>query len=1126
VPGNHDVNRKNFDKEVCEFTNQDDINDFLGEQHTFSTLMEKFSEFNAFSKHVMGKHFFDDTAYYYVDSPRFEKEDQWFKLNLVGLNSALFAGYDGDDERKLALGNKQVEGAFSQLYEKPLLTISFFHHPFECFHPADESSLTRLKEKSDIILTGHLHKDTPYFREEGLAGKYISIGAGACYEKHSSHNSFNTVEIDVENNDLWVQFYKYSDRNNSWIKNKDITKNSDGRVHFELKINKNLMFWPVGPKDISKSFINNHEDAEYIPIKGMNFTPSNQDNEGKVSDLFFAKHPVTNKQYGRFIAYLEGDEPELKDILPVEQFRKLLIEYTEDCKNFKEYMGSDSASWTKKFRSTYDQDEKFNKEDHPVVGINWYDANAYCLWLSALEWAESENKEFLPAADLAAHYRLPCMVEWKYAAAGMTEVGSKRKYPWPTEKGELKPELANFEMNIKATTPVGKYENGATPEGLMDMAGNVWEWMLNAKRERPTQPVSCGGSWEDYSPTLSCSSAHTSWPADIKDANNIGFRVVRTVPDPVKECPSVILNKLVCTYDFYCTYSSTGVPQIPLKYTQPVSISTQTVPGKWNALKEHYETMKNVHIKELFKNQEDRFKRFYINDPKLPILLDFSKNIVTEKTMRLLFELATALNVKEHISDMFSGEKINWTKGRQVLHVALRNIDDHEQENKIFNQRVIGNINDISEKMQEFSDDVRDGQITGYSGRKFENIVNIGIGGSNLGPQMACEALRYYADGPNVHFVSNVDGTDILETLKYLDPATTLFLVASKSFTTEETKTNAQTAKEWLVKKSGVEAVKKHFAALSINRREAMKFGIHADNIFPIWEYVCPCFSLWSYLGLSICIRLGIDNFRELLRGAHDMDMHFFYKPLEENIPVILALLGFWYNNFFGAHSHGIFPYDRYLQGFVSYIQQLEMESNGKSIDRWGNRVDYQTGPIIFGDIGTNAQHTFFQLIHQGKKMVPADFIGFVKTLNPVGDHHLKLMANYFAQTKALAFGHYRDSVIKEKLQTANQGGKEINALAAHEVLEGNHPTNSILIDKLTPRTLGSLIAMYEHKTFVQGIIWRINSFDQYGVELGKKLARTIFPELKKKKVGDHDSSTSGLISHFLSFKPEDATTL
>lgn len=503
-----------------------------------------------------------------------------------------------------------------------------------------------------------------------------------------------------------------------------------------------------------------------------------------------------------------------------------------------------------------------------------------------------------------------------------------------------------------------------------------------------------------------------------------------------------------------------------------------------------------------------------IDNRDLGMLLDYSKNIATRQTLSLLRDLAESTGVARNAAAMFSGEHINWTEDRAVLHVALRNrsnnpilVDGHD---------VMPGINQVLDKMKRFSEDVRRGVWKGHSGKSIASVVNIGIGGSDLGPVMVCNALQYYADGPDVHFVSNVDGTDMAETLKRVDPETTLFLVASKTFTTQETMTNAHTAREWLIEALGDQAVSSHFAALSTNGKAVAAFGIDTENMFEFWDFVGGRYSLWSAIGTSIAISIGFERFEELLEGAHAMDQHFLDSAPEQNLPLTLALLGVWYNNFFDAQTHALLPYDQYLNRFAAYFQQGDMESNGKTVDRDGQRVDYETGPIIWGEPGTNGQHAFYQLIHQGTKLIPADFIGFVNTLNPVGDHHEKLMANYFAQTEALAFGLPGETVATQ-LREAGVSEDKIRMLAAHKTFEGNKPTNSLLIDKLTPKTLGSLIALYEHKIFVQGVIWNINSFDQWGVELGKVLAGVILPELNQKETAGHDCSTTGLLNHFFS---------
>ncbi len=545
--------------------------------------------------------------------------------------------------------------------------------------------------------------------------------------------------------------------------------------------------------------------------------------------------------------------------------------------------------------------------------------------------------------------------------------------------------------------------------------------------------------------------------------------------------------------------------------TSNTEVKKLTGSKEWQSLNTHFENIKNTHLKDLFKD-DNRFNKFSIKDSG--ILLDYSKNIITEETMKLLIELAETSEVKKYAQRMFKGEKINWTEKRAVLHIALRNKGNNEII--VDGKNVMDNINNVLKKMEKFCNDVRNGIWKGFTGKKIKNIVNIGIGGSDLGPKMVCEALKHYADGPKVYFVSNVDGTDIYETLKIIDPETTLFLVASKTFTTQETMTNAQTARSWLVNALEEDAVKNHFAALSTNKEGVKKFGIDPENMFEFWDFVGGRYSLWSAIGLSIALYLGFNRFSELLEGAYLMDQHFINKPLNENIPVILALLGIWYNNFFKAESHAVLPYDQYLHRFSAYLQQGDMESNGKTVDNMKKRVDYQTGPIIWGEPGTNGQHAFYQLIHQGTKLIPSDFISFKESLNPIGDHHKKLLANFLAQTEALAFGLDKENVVKN-LKASDTTDEDIDNIAPYKIFEGNKPTNSILIDKLTPKTLGSLIAMYEHKIFTQGVIWRINSFDQMGVELGKILAKTILPELETGKINNHDCSTKNLIKTILS---------
>ena len=541
-------------------------------------------------------------------------------------------------------------------------------------------------------------------------------------------------------------------------------------------------------------------------------------------------------------------------------------------------------------------------------------------------------------------------------------------------------------------------------------------------------------------------------------------------------------------------------------------MSELTRSDEWQALEAHAETMKGSHLSDLFKDKQ-RFEDMSIDNRELGMLLDYSKNIANGETLELLRSLAAATGVADKAKDMFGGEKINWTEGRAVLHVALRNRSNRPI--LVDGSDVMPAINNVLEKMKRFSDEVRSGEWRGATGKAITDVVNIGIGGSDLGPVMVCAALQHYANGPQVHFVSNVDGTDIAETLQCVDPETTLFLVASKTFTTQETMTNAHTARDWLVGRLGEEAVANHFAALSTNAGAVSAFGIDTENMFEFWDFVGGRYSLWSAIGLSIALRVGFENFEELLEGAHAMDRHFVESAAEDNLPLTLAMLGIWYNNFFNAQTHALLPYDQYLNRFAAYFQQGDMESNGKTVDADGRRVDYETGPIIWGEPGTNGQHAFYQLIHQGTKLIPADFIGFVDSLNPVGDHHVKLMANFFAQTEALAFGLAGEEV-EAQLRKAGLPEDRIAMLKPHKTFEGNKPTNSLLIDRLTPRSLGSLIALYEHKIFVQGVVWNINSFDQWGVELGKVLAGVILPELESGEAGEHDASTRGLISHFL----------
>jgi len=548
-------------------------------------------------------------------------------------------------------------------------------------------------------------------------------------------------------------------------------------------------------------------------------------------------------------------------------------------------------------------------------------------------------------------------------------------------------------------------------------------------------------------------------------------------------------------------------------------MSRLTESGIWKALQEHYREVEPLHMRDLFAKDPSRFDKFHLqfND----ILVDYSKNRITEETMRLLYALAREVQLDRWIERMFSGEKINVTENRAVLHVALRNRANRPIY--VDGKDVMPEVNASLAHMREFTEAVRSGRWRGYTGKAITDIVNIGIGGSDLGPVMVTEALKPYGKPDlRVHFVSNVDGTHIAETLKRVHPETTLFSIASKTFTTQETLVNAHTAREWFLRQAHDEAaIAKHFVALSTNEKEVVKFGIDPKNMFVFWDWVGGRYSLWSAIGLSIALYIGMDNFEELLTGAFEMDEHFRNTPFEQNIPVTLGLLGVWYNNFFGAQTHAILPYDQYMHRFPAYFQQGDMESNGKRVDRDGHVVDYSTGPIIWGEPGTNGQHAFYQLIHQGTKLIPCDFIAPIETHNPVGEHHKILLSNFFAQTEALMRGKTEEEVRRE-LEAAGMSGEALERLVPHKVFPGNRPTNSILVQKITPRTLGSLIAMYEHKIFTQGIVWNINSFDQWGVELGKQLAKTILPELEgDQEVTGHDSSTNGLINHYKRHRPQ-----
>ena len=537
-----------------------------------------------------------------------------------------------------------------------------------------------------------------------------------------------------------------------------------------------------------------------------------------------------------------------------------------------------------------------------------------------------------------------------------------------------------------------------------------------------------------------------------------------------------------------------------------------TTTKAWNALEQHFQTIQHTSIKELFAQNANRFEEFSIQYPSL--LVDYSKNRINAETIQLLVDLAKEMDVDTAIQQMFEGDVINVTEKRAVLHTALRNRSNEEV--LVDGKDVMPQINEVLYQMKSFSEKVISGEWKGFSGKEITDVVNIGIGGSDLGPVMVTEALKHYKTRLNIHFVSNIDGTHLAETFKEINPETTLFIVASKTFTTQETMTNAFSAKEWFLNSDAQEAdVAKHFVALSTNAEGVANFGIDTANMFQFWDWVGGRYSLWSAIGLSISLAVGFDNFEELLEGAHEMDVHFKTETLDQNIPVVLALLGIWYNNFFGADSVALLPYEQYLSRFAAYFQQGDMESNGKYVGRDGKKVDYETGQIIWGEPGTNGQHAFYQLIHQGTKLIPADFIAGANSLNVLGDHHAKLLSNFFAQTEALAFGKDEETVVAE-LEKAGKSKEEIDFLTAFKIFEGNRPTNSILYEVLTPKVLGNLIAMYEHKIFVQGVIWNIFSFDQWGVELGKQLANVILPELENdEQVTSHDASTNGLINAY-----------
>ena len=539
-----------------------------------------------------------------------------------------------------------------------------------------------------------------------------------------------------------------------------------------------------------------------------------------------------------------------------------------------------------------------------------------------------------------------------------------------------------------------------------------------------------------------------------------------------------------------------------------------TTTAAWAKLQQHYDTIKDVHMKALFEQDSARAQQFHLqwND----FLVDYSKNIINGQTVTLLLELAREVGLDRAISSYFSGDAINATEKRAVLHTALR----APESAQVFvgGKNVVPEIYAVKNKIKVFTTEVIDGTRRGFTNKTFTDVVNIGIGGSDLGPAMVVEALQFYKNHLNVHFVSNVDGDHVSEALRKLNPETTLFVVASKTFTTQETLSNAQTIRSWFLQQATQQDVARHFVAVSTNIEKVTEFGIDPNNIFPMWDWVGGRFSLWSAVGLSIALAIGFDHFDELLQGAHDMDEHFRTASFEQNIPVILSLLSIWYNNFFGAESEALIPYTQYLQKLAPYLQQGIMESNGKSVDRDGNPIDYQTGTIIWGEPGTNSQHAFFQLIHQGTKLIPTDFIGFVKPLHGNFDHHDKLMSNFFAQTEALLNGKTESQVMSEFSKQSFSTG-EAEFLLPFKVFNGNKPTNTLLVQKLTPRSLGALIALYEHKIFVQGVIWNIFSYDQWGVELGKQLASSILEEIHTNTVKTHDSSTSFLLSHFLKHK-------
>lgn len=566
-------------------------------------------------------------------------------------------------------------------------------------------------------------------------------------------------------------------------------------------------------------------------------------------------------------------------------------------------------------------------------------------------------------------------------------------------------------------------------------------------------------------------------------------------------------NSTLCRFPFFSSCYR-------LSYMKNIN-PTQT--AAWQALQQHFCTIKDSQIADFFASDPQRFQHFSLSFDDL-LLVDYSKNRINQQTMAKLLELAQQSELASAIQACFQGEKINRTEQRAVLHTALRN----RSNTPIYldGQDIMPEINAVLAQMKDFCQQVISGQWHGYSDKAITDVVNIGIGGSDLGPYMVTEALRPYKNHLNMHFVSNVDATHLVETLKPLNPETTLFLVASKTFTTQETMTNAHSARDWLLKQApSAAAVAKHFVALSTNATEVAKFGIDTKNMFSFWDWVGGRYSLWSAIGLSIALSIGFEHFCQLLDGAHAMDNHFANTPFATNIPVVLALIGIWYNNFFGAQTEAILPYDQYLHRFAAYFQQGNMESNGKSVDRNGDAVDYQTGPIIWGEPGTNGQHAFYQLIHQGTKLIPCDFIAPAKSHNPLTDHHPKLLANFFAQTEALALGKSAHQV-KQELLAAGMDEQQADRLVPFKTFSGNRPTNSLLVREISPYSLGALIALYEHKIFTQGVILNIYSFDQWGVELGKQLANKILPELADQQpISSHDSSTNGLINQYKAWR-------